>query len=480
MLCEDDTPPSKGSQPNSDRNEIDKKQKDWSGLKRPAMVLAPMVDASELAWRLLGRRHGVTLAYSPMFHAAIFKRDLRYRKEALQSCSQDRPLIIQFCGNNAETLLEAAKLAEGHCDGIDINLGCPQAIAKRGNYGAFLQDDWPLLSHIVSTLSRELNVPVSCKVRVFESMQKTVEYAQMLENSGCSLLTVHGRTRDQKGPLTGLASWEHVKAVKEHVRIPVFGNGNVQGLEDIHRFLQETGVDGVMSAEGHLTNPHIFDGHSPPVWDPALEYLEIVKNYPCPNSYIRGHLFKLCHKLFSIQENVDIREEIAKGSSVEEFKNAISKLKDRYLPVHEGRVLYEECKTNYDLHLPPWICQPYVRIPPEEHIQKMAQKAKESQEKENCSQGHKRILDANGEVLSKKKMKKLARKPSFHPHCRREMPICSICPNPVGLKCSYSLCKCCCKKKCYTEEKDCSGHKILIKTRREQARLLGKTKKDEC
>jgi hypothetical protein len=93
---------------------------------------------------------------------------------------------------------------------------CPQAIAKRGNYGSFLMDDLPLVQKIVSTLSASVSVPVACKIRMFPSIEKTVEYAKMLEGAGCQLLAVHGRTRDQKScRLT--ADWNVIKAVKEAV-----------------------------------------------------------------------------------------------------------------------------------------------------------------------------------------------------------------------------------------------------------------------
>lgn len=132
-------------------------------------------------------------------------------------------------------MLSAALLAQDHCDAIDINLGCPQLIAKRGHYGAFLQDEWELLAEIgkrssarhfaceinkkmflssVRTLHKGLSVPVTCKIRRFGELDKTIRYARMLVDAGCQMLTVHGRTREQRGPLTGVADWSYVKAVR--------------------------------------------------------------------------------------------------------------------------------------------------------------------------------------------------------------------------------------------------------------------------
>ncbi|KAK0160501.1 hypothetical protein PV328_007907 [Microctonus aethiopoides] len=447
-------------------------------LGSPRYIVAPMVDASELPWRLLSRRHGAQLCYTPMFHSSVFCRDPKYRKEGLASANEDRPLIIQFCGNDPIILLEAAKLAESHCDAIDINIGCPQAIAKRGHYGAYLQDDWDLLKKIVSTLSENCQVPITCKLRIFPEIEKTVEYAKMLEAAGASLLTVHGRTREQKGPLTGLASWKHIKAVREAVRIPVFANGNIQCRQDADKCIEETLVNGVMSAEGNLYNPFIFEGCYPPCWEPALEYLELVQRYPAPPSYIRGHLFKLFHQILCLPENAEERVRLAVQSSMESFKTVVDRLRERYLPYHEGKLVWRtECDdADYNLKLPPWLCQSYVRSSPEEHINKI-------QAKQEAMENVKRdFLEMEGDQMSRKRMKKLkrlSRRPNrVVPNARKGSKLCNTCPNPLGTKCVFTLCRQCCRQKCYQENLDCAGHRNLTKTRRQVAQQFAKKRNE--
>ncbi|XP_054891599.1 tRNA-dihydrouridine(16/17) synthase [NAD(P)(+)]-like [Poeciliopsis prolifica] len=431
-------------------------------LGEARFVVAPMVDQSELAWRLLSRRHGAQLCYTPMLHAQVFVRDANYRKENLYNevCKEDRPLITQFCANDPEVFLQAAVLAQDHCDAIDLNLGCPQMIAKRGHYGVFLQDEWELLERMVSLANEKLSVPVTCKIRVFKEIEKTVRYAQMLEKAGCQLLTVHGRTKDQKGAMTGIASWEHIKAVRKAVNIPVFANGNIHHLSDVERCIQETGVQGVMSAEGNLHNPALFEGRSPPVWEMAEEYLEVVKQYPpCSLSYIRAHLFKLWHHTLQIHQ--DLREELAKVKTLEGLAHVNSQLKQRCQEEISGGD-----EKDGGLPLPHWICQPYVRPPPKPAVTNGSCQEAEVRSTA-CQKRSLEVSDGAAEGLSKNKLKKRSRNPNknFSPELKPKYLKCEQCGNPKGNKCVFSLCRGCCKKKAFKEVADCPSHGLRFKTK---------------
>ena len=170
----------------------------WKRFGCPKFVLAPMVNQSELAFRLLARRHGAHLTYTPMLHSTRFAAEEGYRLENFDYHPQDRPLVAQFCGDNPATLLAAARLAQDHCDAIDLNCGCPQGIARRGHYGAFLLDEPELIEDIVRTLVGGLRIPVFVKMRVLPQLERTLSLVKRLEAAGCSLLTIHGRTREQK------------------------------------------------------------------------------------------------------------------------------------------------------------------------------------------------------------------------------------------------------------------------------------------
>ncbi|KAG5439652.1 hypothetical protein PCK2_000786 [Pneumocystis canis] len=196
----------------------------WYSIGCPSRILAPMVDQSELAWRILSRRHGADLCYTPMFHAKHFWSSPKYRKDVWSTLDngKDRPLIVQFCANNPEDFLKASKIVMGKCDAVDLNLGCPQNIAKRGYYGAYLQENWNLISEMIKYVSNSLNIPVTAKIRIFPDKEKTLAYARMIVESGVSILAVHGRTREQRGSMTGLSDWYQISYLRENLPLDVF------------------------------------------------------------------------------------------------------------------------------------------------------------------------------------------------------------------------------------------------------------------
>jgi len=225
-------------------------------------VLAPMVGGSELAFRLLARRHGAQLCYTPMICCEAFLQP-GAGVTLLERHPEDCPLVAHFSGNEPQKLLDAARAAE-RCSGVvavDLNLGCPQRSARSGHFGAFLCDpaDRALLLRIVSTLSRSLSVPFFCKIRLLDELDDTLTFVQQLEAAGCALLAVHGRYRGS--PLRrrdGPAHLDQIARIKQKLSIPVVTNGNVRNAAEFIESLLITGADGAMAAEGALDDPAIF------------------------------------------------------------------------------------------------------------------------------------------------------------------------------------------------------------------------------
>lgn len=231
------------------------------------------------------------LAYSPMYHARLFREQATVRSQHFQPTraatgnkdddsifldgnpSIDRPLFVQFCANEPDDLLEAARHVAPYCDAVDLNLGCPQGIAKKGHYGAFLQEDWDTIYRLINRLHKDLSIPVTAKFRILETKEQTLEYAKMILSAGANIITLHGRRREQKGHNTGLADWDYIQYLRENLppETVIFANGNILNCDDLDRCLEATGADGVMSAEGNLSDPSIFS-QPPPVGSETREY----------------------------------------------------------------------------------------------------------------------------------------------------------------------------------------------------------------
>ncbi|CAM9769779.1 unnamed protein product, partial [Hapterophycus canaliculatus] len=209
--------------------------------------------------------------------------------------------------------------------------GCPQGIARKGRYGAFLLEEWALLRDIVSTLSKNLSIPVTCKVRLLDSLEDTITMCKMLVAAGARIITVHGRTKEQKGRAVAACDWDAIRRIKEALPVPVFSNGAISSLEDVERCLRETGCDGVMSSEAVLERPGLFsDNVSTKTGqrmsqqdDLVLEYIELAKQSP-PYSRgrtsvpcLRGHMFKCLFTAMAVR--TDLRARLTKARTLEDM-----------------------------------------------------------------------------------------------------------------------------------------------------------------
>jgi tRNA-dihydrouridine synthase 1 len=297
-------------------------------LKRPKYVVAPMVDQSFLAFRMFTRQYGAELCYTPMFHSKIFANDATYRKKFFTTAPEDRPLVVQFCANEPLYLLKAAKFAEDRCDAIDLNLGCPQNIARKGNYGAFLMENPTLVYEMVNILHRYLKVPVFCKMRILPSEEDTLKFAKMLESAGCQLLTVHGRTKEQKGHQQGLANLDLIRKIKEAVSIPVIANGNIREFGDVQKNLDVTKADGVMSAETILSNPALYSGKDIHPCDLSQEFMDICENkYPLGFKFIRTHLLQILKE--KLDYNADLRLALSRVRNIAQTRKVVEEIRKR-------------------------------------------------------------------------------------------------------------------------------------------------------
>lgn len=222
------------------------------------VVLAPMAGITDLAFRMICKEFGVGLVCTEMVSAkAIFYNDKK-TKEILNMKKEKRPILAQIFGSDIEAMKAAAEYVSSFCDVLDINMGCPAPKVVKNGDGSKLLLDLDLLGEITQTVVKYSKVPVTVKIRKGWDDKNivAVEAAKVIEQAGASLITVHGRTKDQY--YSGLVDFDIIKKVKETVTIPVIGNGDIKSVQDAKKMFEYTNVDGIMIGRAALGNPWIL------------------------------------------------------------------------------------------------------------------------------------------------------------------------------------------------------------------------------
>ena len=240
------------------------------------LVLAPMAGVTDLSYRKLCKEQGCGLVVTEMVSAKAILYKNRNTQELLRIRDEERPAAVQLFGSDAGIMGEIAQVvSEGNCDLIDVNMGCPVPKIVNNGEGSALLKEPKKVEAILTAMVKRSKKPVTVKIRkgFNNASVNAVEIAKIAEGCGVAAVAVHGRTREQF--YSGKADWEIIRQVKEAVKIPVIGNGDVTGAKEAKAMLDLTGCDGVMIGRGAKGNPWIFSQ--------ILHYLETGEVLPGPS-----------------------------------------------------------------------------------------------------------------------------------------------------------------------------------------------------
>ena len=307
------------------------------------VVFAPMARVSNISYRQIIKEMGAGLIYSEMISTMGIVYNGKKTIDLINFNENERPISIQIFGSDLKSFVEAAKYIEEnfHPDIIDINMGCPvPKAAIKSQAGSALLKDPDKIYEIVKAVVDNTNTPITVKIRSGwdDKHINAVEVAQKIESAGASAIAIHARTRSQG--YSGSANWNIIKEVKQSVKIPVIGNGDITTPELAKQMLNETGCDAIMIGRATLGNPWIIKE--------IVHYLDTNELLPKPTKIERIKMIKTHYNLLEKYSNTthalleirthalwylkgipgtkEIKTKICQAKTEEEFMNIIKEL----------------------------------------------------------------------------------------------------------------------------------------------------------
>src|SRR5881628_1024210 len=244
----------------------------------PPLVLSPMAGVTDISFRcLLKARGGIGLTVSEFISVEGLTRSNPKSKRQMRFYADERPFAVQIFGGQPARMAMAAEMAqEVGADILDVNCGCPAPKVVKHGGGSGLLKDHSRLETILNEIRKAITIPLTVKIRAgfYDHTINAVETAKLAEACGAEHIALHGRTREQG--YRGLANWDLVKQIKETVRVPVSGSGDITSIQQAFDRFRETGCDGVLIGRGAMANPWIFRQiedamHGREPFRPALE-----------------------------------------------------------------------------------------------------------------------------------------------------------------------------------------------------------------
>jgi tRNA-dihydrouridine synthase B len=226
----------------------------------PPLILSPMAGVTDISFRrLLKRRGGIGLTVSEFISVEGLTRNNPKSKRQMRFFEEERPYAVQIFGGQPARMAMAAEMAqEIGADILDINCGCPAPKVVKHGGGSGLLRDYPRLETILNEIKKAITIPMTVKIRAgfYDHTINAVETARLAEACGAEHIALHGRTKEQG--YKGLANWDLVRQIKEVVKVPVSGSGDVTTIEGAFARWRETNCDGILIGRGAMANPWIF------------------------------------------------------------------------------------------------------------------------------------------------------------------------------------------------------------------------------